>query len=184
MEFILVRIFLMIVCLLFNQNSYAKEDYLYELKQFIIAFKPAYDIEKEFRKLIFDKSNDDKIEFRTVMRQCALNDLDMFHENMIPVFKKHYSISELKKLHQSLKSKEGEIYLEYAAGIISGSSLKQEQIEAINMIANIKEIMKLEPLSAELVDKSGEYGLMFRDSCLEKYQYEKSLANKPFKQDK
>ena len=184
MEFILVRIFLMIVLLLFNQNTYAKEDYFYEFKQFVVAFKPAYDIEKEFRKLIFDKSNDKEIEFKTVMRQCALNDLDMFHENMIPVFKKYYSISELKKLHQSLKSKEGKIYLEYAAGVIFDSSLTQEQVEAINMIANIKEIMKLGPLMAELADKSGGYGLVFRDYCLEKYQYEKLLANKPLKQDK
>ena len=165
--------FLIILCLLFNQDVYAKENYSYELKQFIIAFKPALDMDKEFRKHIFDQSRNNKLEFKTAIRQCALNDLDMFYENMIPIFKKHYSILELEILNQSLQSKTGEIYLKYIAGIILRSSLTQEQVEAIKMLEKTDVITKLEPLTVELIEKVTEYSLPFRDFCLEKYLPEK-----------
>ena len=173
MEFTLIRIFSIIICLFFNPSAVAEETYLTELKSFIAAFKPVVDITKELSSLSFDKSTENEIEFRAAMNKCVLNDLDRFYEKSIPTFKKYYSISELQNLTRSLQSKEGKVYLDYIGGIIVSSSLTPKEVEAINMIWNTKEVLKLEPFFAELSEKTEEYALPFRDYCLKKYLPEK-----------
>jgi hypothetical protein len=169
MDILLNRITLITVFLFFTQASLAKDNYLSELKDIIVAVKHIADFEKGLSDLQFDTSIKNTVEFKTAINQCVVNDLDKLYEKVIPTIKKHYSISEFKTLRLALQSKAGKIYLDYITGVIVDGSLTQEQITAINNLGVTKEILALEPLTAELSENTVDLIIPFRDFCMEKY---------------
>ena len=173
MDILLNRITLITILLFFTQTSLANDNYLSELKEIVVAIKHVADLEKELSDLQFDTSVGNTVEFKTAINQCVVNDLDKLYEMIILTIKKYYSISAFKTLRLALQSKAGKIYLDYITGVIIESSLTAEQVNAINSIGVTKEILTLEPLTAELSENTAGFMIPFRDFCMEKYIPEK-----------
>jgi len=173
MGVLLNRITLIAIFLFFTQTSLANDNYLSELKEVVVAIKHVADLEKELSSLQFDTSVGNTVEFKTAINQCVVNDLDKLYEMIVPTIKKYYSISEFKTLRLALQSKAGKIYLDYITGVIIEDSLTPEQVDAINRIGVTKEVLTLEPFTAELSENTDGYIIPFRDFCIEKYIPEK-----------
>ena len=163
----------MTILLFFTQTSLANDNYLSELKKIVVTIKYVVDLEKELSDLQFDTSVGNTVEFKTAINQCVVNDLDKLYEMIIPTIKKYYLITGFKTLRLALQSKEGEIYLDYATGVIVEGSLTEEQVNAINSIGVTKEVLALEQFTAELAENTAGFMIPFRDFCMEKYIQEK-----------